>query len=266
MANPQPDKYCKLSNELLDALCRFKIPAEKRRVFDAIMRMTYGYHRKTWIISYSLFELMTGLDRRNIGRAIKWLLESKAIVTEAIATGITYGIQKDYDKWQVLSQKQPHCHSGNRAIVTNDNEPIVIEAPIKDIIKDINKDIKTEKVFSADVIRLTTLLKNLIKENKPDRKFPDGWDEKSKDQIDKMIRTDRRDVNKIQDVIIWCQADIEPRGKSNFCWAPNILSGKKLRKQYDRLDSDSKLFKIGQSNRNTGVSTDHGDDGGLTAF
>ena len=45
--------------------------------------------------------------------------------------------------------------------------------------------------------------------------------------IDKMIRLDKREPREVAEVVRWCQAD-------SF-WSQNILSGIKLREQYDKL-------------------------------
>ena len=49
MANVQTEHgYIKIANDLFDALINTRLPGEARRVFDYIMRMTYGYNRKTF--------------------------------------------------------------------------------------------------------------------------------------------------------------------------------------------------------------------------
>lgn len=92
--------------------------------------------------------------------------------------------------------------------------------------------------FDPIVQDLSEFLKQGILENKPDRKLSASWKTATRAAIEKMIRIDRRKPERIRAVIEWCQADNEPRGRDNFCWAPNILSGEKLRKQFDRLETD----------------------------
>jgi hypothetical protein len=81
---------------------------------------------------------------------------------------------------------------------------------------DINKDIS---------INISKLLLNEIIKRKPDFKQPDinRWAE----MIELMVRVDKRSVEEIKKVIIWCQQD-------SF-WRNNILSTFKLRKQFDQL-------------------------------
>ena len=107
---------------------------------------------------------------------------------------------------------------------------------------ELKADMSSE--FSDEVRDLADLLKSLILRNKSDRKgIAQTWMDKTSDAIDKMIRLDKRDPDEIREIIEWCQSDNEPRGTSNFCWAPNILSGKALRKQFDRLQVDMQKSK-----------------------
>ena len=80
--------------------------------------------------------------------------------------------------------------------------------------------VETQKEF-----QLSKLLLSLIRERKPDFKEPNlqRWAR----EIDLMIRIDKRDPEKIRQVIEWCQ--------TNDFWQNNILSTQKLRKHYDQL-------------------------------
>ena len=85
----------------------------------------------------------------------------------------------------------------------------------------------TYKNSSSDSIelRLSKKLYSHISKRNPEHKKP-NLDEWAK-HINRMIRHDKRNPEKIETVIDWCQAD-------DF-WQNNILSTQKLRKQYDQL-------------------------------
>lgn len=103
MANPQPDKFTRISNELLDALARFPLPGCERQIFDAIMRRTYGYNCKAARIPLADLEKSTSIPRHNIPRILR-RLEARHMITIARArTGSILSIQKDFDQWQVVS-------------------------------------------------------------------------------------------------------------------------------------------------------------------
>jgi hypothetical protein len=93
---------------------------------------------------------------------------------------------------------------------------------------------------SPDAERLATLLLELITTRKPTfRKPTKAAFAKWTQAVGRMIRLDKREPSAVEAVIRWCQAD-------DF-WQNNILSGQKLRKQFDQLE-----LKMGKS----GVSLD----------
>ena len=101
MASPQPDKFTKISNELLDALVKIRIPGEARQVFDYILRRTCGFDKKKDQISLSQFVEATTLNKRSVERAIKRLKNMKLIIVYKKTEKCTpiYYIQKNYKLW-----------------------------------------------------------------------------------------------------------------------------------------------------------------------
>ena len=60
MANPQKENgYTAIANEIMEALCRHRIPGEDRQVLDVIFRKTYGFNKIEDYISLSQFVDMT---------------------------------------------------------------------------------------------------------------------------------------------------------------------------------------------------------------
>lgn len=109
---------------------------------------------------------------------------------------------------------------------------------------DTFKNVKNEKhkknpedrilfVEGSIELRLATYLFNCIRLNRPEFKQPDlqAWAK----HVDLMLRLDKRDAEHVREVIKWAQADNVPQEGSGFCWAVNILSTAKLRKQFDQL-------------------------------
>lgn len=115
MANPQPNEFTKISNEILDALCKIRIPGQARQVLDFILRKTYGWNKKIDQISLSTFVEGTNLSKVAICKSIKKLVAMGLITQKGNAmsrftqkgndTIVTYGFQKDYDKWHALPKK-----------------------------------------------------------------------------------------------------------------------------------------------------------------
>jgi phage replication O-like protein O len=99
------DGYTKIANELLDALIKIRIPGEARQIFDAILRKTYGFNKKSDQIALSQFMTITGLKKVAICKGIKKLLELNIITQKGNDIAKEYGINKHYSTWKPLPKK-----------------------------------------------------------------------------------------------------------------------------------------------------------------
>jgi len=105
MARPQLENgHTKIANELIDALCRFAPGGAGGKVFLAVIRKTYGWHKKQDTISINQLIDLTQLSRRMVIYAIQNLEAMKMIVVNRSAVNgrrcvNTVSIQKDYDQW-----------------------------------------------------------------------------------------------------------------------------------------------------------------------
>jgi len=107
MANPQKEKgYTAIANEIMDALCRTRIPGEARQVLDTILRKTYGYNKKEDWISLSQFHQATGLKKPSIIRALKKLISMKIIIKKDNGEIVLYRFNKNFDEWKPLTKKK----------------------------------------------------------------------------------------------------------------------------------------------------------------
>lgn len=94
----------------------------------------------------------------------------------------------------------------------------------EEVIPPRDKPPEKEKFFPQEVHSLATLLADLIEANGSKRpKVLDSWLQ----DIDKMIRIDKRSPADIEGAIRWCQ--------SNRFWRSNILSAGKLREKFDTM-------------------------------
>lgn len=95
--NPQvEDGYTKIANEILDALLKVNFGGYERRVFDTIMRKTWGFNKKEDAISNSQICKSTGLHRAHVSRSLKSLIE-RNLVTRI---GNKTSIQKNMTLWK----------------------------------------------------------------------------------------------------------------------------------------------------------------------
>lgn len=108
MANPQKEEgFTAIANEIMDALCRIRIPGEERQVLDCILRKTYGWQKTEDAIALSQFAEMTGIKKPNVIGAIKGLLSKKiiSVIQKDNASAKVYRFNKDFEQWQPLSKK-----------------------------------------------------------------------------------------------------------------------------------------------------------------
>ena len=104
MANPQcEDGYIKISNEFFEALIRVGLPQNAMQVFLVIIRWTWGFNRKETRIRLKDFCNATGMKKVNVSRELRRLKEANMFISQDNPKGLTYRIQKDYEKWKRLS-------------------------------------------------------------------------------------------------------------------------------------------------------------------
>lgn len=94
------DGYTKIANELLDALCRFRIPGESMQIFLAILRRTYGYGKKEDIISITQLETATGIVKNHIPRAVGKLVAMGIVTKNGERSRTSYKVNKYHELWK----------------------------------------------------------------------------------------------------------------------------------------------------------------------
>jgi phage replication O-like protein O len=111
MAPQCEDGYTRIANELLEALCRIRIPGESMQIFLMILRKTYGFGKKEDRISLFQFH-STGIIKSHIPRAVEKLKLMNLITQKGNEYGLIYGINKDYKSWQPLPKKVTKSQKG----------------------------------------------------------------------------------------------------------------------------------------------------------
>lgn len=108
MSNPQAENgHTDIANEIMDALARIRIPGEAMQVLLAILRKTYGWHKKDDAISLSQFVEATRMRKSSICKAISKLRSMKLIITKKGNNKYTtYCFNKNYDTWKSLPKKE----------------------------------------------------------------------------------------------------------------------------------------------------------------
>lgn len=105
MANPQLENgHIRIANELFDALCRAPLSGREFQVVNAILRLTYGWHKKSDSISLDQLKKQTGITHRPWLMRLLKSLESQNIINGTHTTGYAtvYAINKNYEEWTCL--------------------------------------------------------------------------------------------------------------------------------------------------------------------
>ena len=101
MASPQKENgFTSIANELAEAFQRLHLSGNQWRLLWVILRLTYGWNKKTDYISLTTFEKCTGLNRWNFKQYLDDLFHREIIIRDNSGYIIKYGLQKDYTKWK----------------------------------------------------------------------------------------------------------------------------------------------------------------------
>jgi len=146
MANPQlEDGYTKIANELLEALSRSNLSPYESRVLWFVIRQTYGWKKKTDLISLSQIVKGTGIEKGNTSRALKSLILRQIVVR---LDNKQLGFNKDYDSWlRKLSAETPPKLSAETPKLSAETPKLSVETPKKVVSRDTKKlSVETPKL------------------------------------------------------------------------------------------------------------------------
>jgi phage replication O-like protein O len=111
--NGKPDienGYTRIANELLEAIASFNFSGRHMSILIAIIRMTYGYGKKSDALSGWQISKITNIDRAHISRALKELIAMNVIIKHENGRkshGIMVNeisINKYYDTWLTVAE------------------------------------------------------------------------------------------------------------------------------------------------------------------
>ncbi len=101
MASPQREQgHLDVANELAEALALAALSGAQFRLLWVLLRKTYGWNKRTDMISVSQFSAATGLHRKVVERELRDLSRRRFL----LAWGDnhhpkTFALQKDYEQW-----------------------------------------------------------------------------------------------------------------------------------------------------------------------
>jgi phage replication O-like protein O len=171
MARPQlEDGRTEVANELANAFAKLYLAPRESRVLWAILRQTYGWHKKTDRISFTQFERLTGMNRRHVADALSSLINRHIITRTGNNYKLWYGLQKDYELWElfpivaanrvkhlqslpIVATKKIITHSGNTPlpIVATKSLPILANTKAKSIYTKAKEEEALSQNFIAEM-------------------------------------------------------------------------------------------------------------------
>lgn len=115
MANPQVENgHIDIANEIAEAFARYFPGGSEGQILWAILRKTYGWHKKEDEISIGQLMEMTGLSRRMVIYSLQNLEAKRMIIVKRKKefNGLnkinSMGLQKNYDKWVVQEKTKQY--------------------------------------------------------------------------------------------------------------------------------------------------------------
>jgi phage replication O-like protein O len=158
MANPQPDQFTRISNELMEIIPLYKFNGTQLRLLLVLIRYTYGFNRKECELSLSFLSKATEIHKEQVKRELKELINHEVVlVTKEASFNTTrvLGLNKDYEKWTVkksdlnstqVANKLPGSglatHTGSGLATSPGSE---LDPQERKIFKDNIKEIKEEQ-------------------------------------------------------------------------------------------------------------------------
>lgn len=138
--------YFSVALEIQDALCQFRIPGEVRQIVDAVIRKTWGWHKKEDEISNSQFVAITGMNKSNAHRALAKAIQHRLVV---VKNDNKLSFNKHYDEWIVFEKvvkKATTVVKSDLEVVKDDNEKL------SKVTYTINNKNNKQKITNTNVL------------------------------------------------------------------------------------------------------------------
>jgi hypothetical protein len=191
--------------------------------------------QKDGIVIYGCWHLILQVASKTQARGTLLRDDGTPITAEAMTIRTGWGRVQDFERsFQFLSSPEVAWLE----VVAQDGEAIphlpaaIPHLPAQNRTEQKGTERTEEKDPNRIEMRLARSLLDSILSWKPDYKKPSSLDAWA-DEIGKAIRLDKRLPDKLEAIINWLPSHV---GNNGFTWRANILSGAKLRAQYDKLD------------------------------
>ena len=114
--------------EMLERLCRLRVPGEVYQVFMVILCKTYGVGMNKNMIKPEEFGNLTGLRQQNVCRALQNLKKMGIIDKQKSKFGNYFSINKNPKKWQeIINIDKKNIINTDKSIINTDKDIINID-------------------------------------------------------------------------------------------------------------------------------------------
>lgn len=214
--------YLKIANELFEALLKTNLGGYERRVFDAILRKTYGYNKKDDFIALSQIEQLTNISKPHISRALSKLISYNMVTKIGNPTkiGNRLSVNKDFLTWSVtkIGKGGKVLPKQATTLTKIGNKVLPKQAPQNTIKNNITKDIllRNSKTFgNPDINELSEYFLKVMQIPKED-----CTQRQSRQYWNLLLRESKQGVSGVK----WL---IDTARRDEFL-SPNITSSKDL--------------------------------------
>jgi len=143
MASPQKENgYTAISNEIMEALAKYRIPGQEMQLLWVLLRKTWGWNRKSDYISLSQWARSTGIKRTKCAALLNSLIAKKVVIKDSPQKGTgkasRYRFNKDFETWKASPQKETPVPKKGLLVVPKRGTKVV---PKKGLTKE-KKEIK----------------------------------------------------------------------------------------------------------------------------
>lgn len=100
--------FARIANEILDAMAKTPVNGSQHRIIDVVWRSTYGYQRKVHELSETYISEATGINKRQVQRELKALIDSNIILVKREASFNSPRIlefNKYFDTWKIKKSR-----------------------------------------------------------------------------------------------------------------------------------------------------------------
>lgn len=124
-ANPQlEDGYTRISNELLEAICKYDFTGLQMRILMLFIRSSYGYGKREAAFSLEYIQEKLQIPKRSAQRSLKSLTDANIlqVIQEASrSTPRIMMLNKKYNEWDISGDQYvtPKSESGDTQVTKN---------------------------------------------------------------------------------------------------------------------------------------------------